>query len=127
VTYGPERLHQELCDLGYLAERVTADGGAEFVVIPGFEVPLGRFAGRTIDLGIVATADFPRSVAPSIHVRATPQLLELGNVPHVRNVTKSVLGPEWCYWSKNFPWRGERAERSAARLMHLINGVFDNA
>jgi hypothetical protein len=127
VTFGPERLHKELCDLGYAAERRTANDGTEFVVLPGFEVPLGRFAGRIIDLGIIATADFPRNVAPSIHVRALSQLLEIENIPNVRNVTTSALGPEWRYWSKNLPWPGERAERSAARLMHQINGIFENA
>jgi hypothetical protein len=122
--FGPERLHKELCDLGYPAERVTADNGTAFVVISGFEVPLGRFAGRVIDLGLIATPDFPRSVAPSLHVRAVPQLFEIENIPDVRNITASALGPEWRYWSKNFRWTGER---SAARLMHQVNGIFENA
>jgi hypothetical protein len=90
-------------------------------------VPLGRFAGRTIDLGIPATPDFPRTVGASIHVRCSPQLLEkTDSAPNIRNIIDSPLGAEWRYWSNNFAWQGE-AERSAARLMSKINGVFERA
>jgi hypothetical protein len=44
--------------------------------------------------------------------------------PNVRNITRSVLGPEWRYWSHNFGWQGER---SARRLISQINGIFLNA
>jgi hypothetical protein len=126
MVYGPDRLIAELVELGHDAERVTADGQT-FAVIPRYEVPLGRFAGRVIDLGIAAPLDFPRSVGASIHVRSSPQLLEkTDTVPNVRNITDSVLGPEWRYWSHNFAWPGE-TERSAARLMAKINGVFERA
>ncbi len=124
--YGPERLITELCELGHAAELMAVNGNS-FAVIRDFEVPLGRFAGRTIDLGIPTTPDFPRSVGASIHVRCTPQLFEkTDTVPNVRNITDSGLGPEWRYWSHNFGWQGEM-ERSAARLMAKINGVFERA
>jgi hypothetical protein len=124
--YGPDRLIEELTALGHRAELVTANGNA-FAVIRGYQVPLGRFAGRVIDLAIPATADFPRSVGASIHVRCSPQLFEKADtVPNVRNIIDSALGPEWRYWSHNFYWQGE-TERSAARLMAKINGVFERA
>ncbi len=122
--YGPERLVSDLRDLGYDVELVTAKDGNKFAVIHNYEVLLGRFAGRIIDLGIPATADFPRTVGSSIHVKAKPQLFEKQNVPGVRNIMESPLGDEWRYWSKNFGWAGEH---SARRLLSQINEVFKNA
>jgi len=124
---GPERLIKELLALGHEAELVTATDGNRFAVISNFVVPLGRFAGREIDLGFLGTADFPISVASSIHVRANPQLYEkTDSVANVRNITDSALGPEWRYWSKNLGWNGN-GEKSARHLMTIINGVFENA
>lgn len=123
--YGPERLLADLRVLGYKAGLVTADKSNSFAVIRDYVVPLGRFTGRVIDLGIPATADFPRSVGASIHVRATPQLFEKkDSVPDVRNITDSALGTDWRYWSKNFCWT---EERTARRLLSQINGIFANA
>lgn len=125
MTYGPERLLAELRELGYQADAVCATNGTPFVVLRQFVVPCGKFVGRVIDLGLQATADFPRTVASAIHVFAAPQLYDFGDtVPGVRNITASVLGPEWRYWSHNFGWRGER---SARRLMSQINTVLENA
>jgi hypothetical protein len=123
--YGLPRLIEELSGLGYQVQEVTASGGEKFAVISPFVVPGGRFAGRTIDLGLQGTADFPRTVASAIHVRAVPQLYDTGDsLPNVRNIQPSVLGAEWRYWSHNFGWQGER---SARRLLSQINGIFLNA
>ena len=122
--YGLERLQGDLVDLGYVIEKVIANG-IMYVVIPDYEIVIGRFQGQIIDLGIPATPDFPRTVAPSIHVRATPQLLEKkDSIPSIRNIIDSPLGPEWRYWSRNFGWNG--TEKSARRLMNQIKGVFAN-
>lgn len=124
MMYGPDRLFRDLRELGHDVEEAVA-GGARFAILRRFEVPCGRFVGREIDLGIQATADFPRSVSSAIHVRATPQLLDFGDTqPGVRNITRSALGPEWRYWSNNFGWT---EEKSARRLMSQINTVFANA
>jgi E2/UBC family protein E len=123
--YGPARLVIDLQELGYPAEETQVPDGTRFVIIHRYEVPCGRFTGRVIDLGILATADFPRSVASAIHVRANPQLFDYGDTqPNVRNITGSVLGAEWRYWSHNFGWQGEK---SARRLMSQVNGIFANA
>ncbi len=123
--YGPARLIEELRALGYEVREVTASSGEKFAVVTPFMVPGGRFADRAIDLGIQGTADFPRTVASAIHVRAVPQLYDTGDsLPNVRNIQPSVLGPDWRYWSHNFGWQGER---SARRLMSQINGIFLNA
>ncbi|WP_020677335.1 hypothetical protein [Geopsychrobacter electrodiphilus] len=124
VTYGPERLRKDLLDLGHCVEEVKSNG-ITYVVIPGYEVEMGRFQGHIIDLGIPSTPDFPRTAAPSIHVKTNPQLLDKkDSIPGVRNITDSPLGPEWRYWSRNFGWNG--TEKSARRLMNQIKGVFAN-
>src|SRR5688500_11075099 len=122
--FGIERLMMELRELGYTVERAVAGDGTEFAVIRDYFVELGRFAGRTIGLGLQGTADYPRTVPAAIHVRDEPQLLPDGSVPNVRNVQPSALGAEWRYWSHNFNWTGERHAR---RLMSQINRIFKDA
>jgi len=122
--YGPERLVSDLEELGFTAQLVAA-GDNRFAVVPQYEVEIGRFVGRVIDLGILATPDYPRTVASAIHIRANPQLLEKSDtVPNVRNITDSQLGAEWRYWSHNFQWTEERSTR---RLISQINGIFKDA
>jgi hypothetical protein len=125
VMHGPERLISDIAYLGYDAELVKGNDGNEYAVIRNFDVPLGRFAGRIIDLGILATPDFPHTVGSSIHVLSSPQLLEFcDSVPNIRNIIKSALGPEWRYWSHNFNWTDGKTIR---RLISQINGIFENA
>ena len=125
TTYGPERLICDLDAAGYNAELIKGNGNSVFAVIRRFEVLLGRFAGRIIDLGIPATADFPHTVGSSIHVLASPQIFDYGDsVPNVRNITNSALGPEWRYWSRNFNWTEGKTIR---RLLSQINEVFEHA
>lgn len=121
--YGPTRLLTELQELGYSAEIVRC-GDIDFAILRNYKIDLGRFADRTIDLGLPATQDFPRTVGSSMHVRADPQLLEYQNVANVMNITQSPLGTEWRYWSHNFNWAGE-CHRSAARLLYKVNAIFD--
>jgi hypothetical protein len=124
MIYGAQRLLSDLTALGYQAELTTV-GGNTYAIIHNYEVEMGRFQGRIIDLGFMAMADFPRTVASAIHVRANPQLLEKSDtVPNVRNIIDSPLGGEWRYWSHNFQWN---VERNARRLMSQINGIFKNA
>lgn len=125
MTYGTDRLVADLAALGHNVEKRTVNS-AEFAVIPAYEIAVGQFAHRIIDLGIQATSDFPRSVHAAIHVRADPQLYEVvHSVPKVRNIVASQLGPDWRYWSYNFGWAG--GERSARRLMSQINTIFERA
>lgn len=122
--YGPKRLIADLGELGYKATLVEA-GDNQFAVISGYEVEIGRFKDRVIDLGIMATADYPRTVAAAIHVQANPQLFEKSDsVANVRNITDSQLGEGWRYWSHNFQWTEERTTR---RLISQINGIFKDA
>ena len=124
MMYGSARLLSDLQALGYKGE-VVAAGGNEFVIVPKYKIEIGRFDGRVIDLGIMATPDYPRSVASAVHIRANPQLYEKSDtLPNVRNITDSPLGVEWRYWSHNFKWTEERSTR---RLISQINGIFNNA
>jgi hypothetical protein len=123
--YGSERLREELMALGYSVE-ILNGGEAAFAVICEYEVPVGQFIGRIIDLGIPATPDFPRTVGASIHVKADPQLFDYSDtLPGRRNIIQSPLGSDWRYWSHSFGWQG--AEKSARVLMNQIKGIFVNA
>ena len=121
--FGPARLEQDLRDLGFEVEMMTARGQA-FAVIRNYEVQAGRFQGRTIDLGLPAPPNFPQTVGSAIHVRAAPQFVDKQDTkPGVRNILDSPLGPEWRYWSLNFG----QGDHSTRRLLSQINGVFARA
>ena len=123
--FGPDRFAEELVTLGYQPELLVASDNNKYVVLRDYLVLLGKFSGRIIDLGMLATSDFPISVSSALHVRAEPQLYDLADtVPNVRNILDSVLGMEWRYWSVNFKWEKGYSTR---RLMSKINTVFQNA
>jgi hypothetical protein len=128
TIFGPDRQIADLQALGFAVEKVTVtlNPGSTviFAVLPGYKIEAGQFLGRVIDLGIQCSADFPRSVHSSIHVKASPQLYETQNIAGVRNVIASALGSQWRYWSKNFNWT---SERSARRLISQINRIFLDA
>ena len=123
--FGPDRLIEELATLGYQPKLIVASDNNKYAILREYVIPLGKFAGRIIDLGMLATSDFPISVTSALHVRAKPQLYEKSDtVPNVRNILDSVLGMEWRYWSINFNWEKGYSTR---RLMSKINTVFQNA
>jgi hypothetical protein len=125
MNLGPDRLINDLRNLGYEVEKVTVNGGLIFAVLSAYEIVAGKFAGRIIDLGIQCTPNFPMSVHAAIHIKAEPQLYEpKDNIPNVRNITASALGASWRYWSKNFCWNNEKTAR---RLVSQINSIFENA
>ncbi|MES3034912.1 MAG: E2/UBC family protein [Gemmatimonadota bacterium] len=124
-AYGVARLVAELQRGGYEVAAVHA-ADMDFAIISGYLVPAGRFAERQIDLGLPAPPDYPNRVGSSIHIRATPQLLEYENVSGVRNIIASALGPDWRYWSHQFPWAGER-DGSARRLLAHVASIFERA
>lgn len=125
--YGIERLSTELSNLGYSFERTTGNDKNTYIVFPSFEVPAGKFAGQVIGLALQVPPDYPNSVHSAIHVKANPQLYEPAqNIPNVRNVQASQLGPEWRYWSKNFNWNAE-TEKTARRLMAKVNTILEHA
>jgi hypothetical protein len=124
MKYGPERLLDELLSVGYTATLTRASDGNLYAVVPNFKILLGRFANQTIELGLLATPDFPNTVASAIHVKTQPPLLDYQDtIPGIRNIIQSPLGEDWRYWSKGFRWNGENTFR---RLISQINEVFLN-
>jgi hypothetical protein len=124
MSFGPDRFIEDLQALGLKVEKVEVQPGVIFAVTPEFLIEAGKFEGRVIGLGLQCTADFPRSVHSSIHVKATPQLYDTQNIPNVRNIQASLLGPEWRYWSENFNWTNER---NARQLISKVNRIFLDA
>lgn len=123
--FGPERFIEELGDLGYEPRLITINNNENYAILDDYVIQSGRFINRKIDLGMLATNDFPMSVTSALHVRTTPQLYENSDsVCGVRNITDSPLGQEWRYWSINFNWKKGDTVR---RLMSKINTVFNNA
>jgi hypothetical protein len=120
--YGIDRFIQDMFDLEYTPEKVVAADNFNYAVIRNFEVPVGRFQGRIIDLGIPVPNDYPRLIGSSIHIRSIPQLLEYTDtIPNVRNIIGSQLGQEWRYWSfrlEAYP------ENTAQNLISQIHGIF---
>jgi len=125
MGYGVDRMVADLRALGFeRAEATAAADGSPFALLKEYTVPLGRFAGRTIDLALPAPTNYPQGVGSAVHVKASPQLLPDGAVAGRQNVIASPLGLEWRYWSHNFGWAGERSTRE---LMTQVNRILLDA
>jgi hypothetical protein len=125
MDYGIDQFIKDFEALGYRPMVQKGNDNQIYAIFNGFEVPLGKFAGRIIDLGILVLSDYPRIVHSSIHVKANPQLYEKKDtVPGVRNIIDSGLGSDWRYWSYAFK---ATAEDTALNLMSQINGIFKRA
>lgn len=122
MIIGITKLLQDLSALGYEAVHHQKDtNGLDYAIINGFEIPVGSFAGRKIDLAIPAPTDYPRSVGASMHIKADPELAPMGNIPNVRNVIQSQLGSTWQYWSFAFK---ARSLNPTTELISQINEIF---
>lgn len=125
MIYGSERFLKDFEEIGYAAEIVKGADGKDYAIFKEFEIEIGKFSGKVIDLGLIIPPDYPRRVHSSIHVKATPQLFEkTDTIPGVRNIIDSGLGLEWRYWSHRF---NSIPEDTAMHLMSQINGVFKRA
>lgn len=125
MDYGIDRFIRDFVSLGYQPISQKGNDNQTYAIFERYEVPIGRFSGRIVDLAILVLADYPRLVHSSIHIKATPQLFEKSDtVPGVRNIINSGLGPEWRYWSCAFK---ATPEETALNLMTQINGVFKRA
>ena len=111
-----EALAKEFELLGYSVDRSFAEQGV--VVIIGFVVGAGPYAGKTIDVGVHGK-DFPFTAPSGIHVR--PMIAPVGQ----RNISNSPLGANWEYWSRQLPnWS---TERTAKHIISYINKVLLDA
>lgn len=119
--YGIDRFLQDLSELGYVPEKVVT-ANTNFAVIRDFEVPVGRFQGRIIDLGIPVPNDYPRLLGCSLQIKSTPHLLEYSDsISNIRNIIVSPLGQEWRYWSFRFE---ASPENTMQNLIYQIHGIF---
>jgi hypothetical protein len=124
IKYGPSRLTEDLQNLGYSINSISASNGKDFVQIENYKVKTGRFEGRVIDLAIPAPNEYPRTVGPSIHIKSDPVLLDKQDTLHnKRNIIESPLGGQWRYWSFRFNLNSENPTKD---LMSQINGIFKN-
>ena len=125
MIYGSERFLKDFKEIGYTAELAKGVDGKDYAIFKEFEIEIGKFSGKVIDLGLIIPPDYPRRVHNSIHVKAIPQLFEkTDTIPGVRNIIDSGLGLEWRYWSHRF---NSIPEDTAMHLMSQINGVFKRA
>lgn len=115
-----EEFIQGFVALGYKLE-LKAD---DFVVFE-YVVPVGKFAGQKIRLGLQIKGDAPIIPPPGPHV--SPHLLPLhprADIPHPSGgVHSSPLGPDWQYWSRPIQ-RWKEGDRSARQYMAHINNLF---
>ena len=119
---GPEKMVEDFKELGLQPELVDGPDGNKYAVFKGYEVEIGRFAGRVIDLALHALPDYPRMVHSSIHIKADPQLLEkTDTAPGIRNIVDSGLGADWRYWSFSLK---ANPNDTALNLLTQINGIF---
>lgn len=120
--YGVDKFLLDLSELKLNFYKLTGTDHQNYAVIQDFEIPIGRFQGRIIDLGVPIPDAYPRLVGNSIHIKASPQLLEYTDtIPNVRNIIVSALGQEWRYWS----FRLEVVpENTTQHIIYQIHGIF---
>jgi hypothetical protein len=121
VSIGVNRLIDDLVDLGFNVSVIKDGADVNYAVISNFEIPAGSFSGKIIDLAIPAPDQYPQLFGASIHLKSDPHLLPFGQIPGVRNVIASNLGPVWQYWSYQF---NVLPNNPSAQLISQINEIF---
>lgn len=126
MIFGIDRLIADLRALGYPdVETIQDPGGNSYALLKSFEVSVGRFSGKIVDMAIPGPNDYGRVVGSAVHFRSIPHLLDKqDSVPQVKNITDSQLGSEWRYWSHRFEFYDEDPTK---HLMLQINGVLRHA
>lgn len=117
-----ESFIQGFIALGCKPEARTDD----FLVFP-YVVPVGKFAGEEIRLGLEIKGDAPINPPPGLHV--SPRLLPQhpsADLPHPAggvHASPPALGVDWQYWSRPIQhWKD--GERSARQYMAHIRNLF---
>lgn len=92
-----------------------------------YEIPVGKFAGRKIELGFIVQPDFPAN-APASGPHLTPRLLAINTQSKVHpegGIHESAqFGAEWQYWSRPCEeWA--KTDRSAKAYMAFIRRLFE--
>jgi hypothetical protein len=95
---------------------------AEKLTFP-YKIPVGKFIGQDVQLGLIVGADFPLSPpsGPHLHPRLLP--VHPGGEHPSGGINESPFGAEWEYWSRPFPdWPAtDRTVRAyLAHIRHLF-------
>lgn len=110
-------IHQ-LQALGYTVSQPATD----FLAF-NYEIPVGRFAGRTVNVAFQVTDSFPMNPPPGPHF--SPHLLPVtggGGTHPFGAIHASPLGSSWQYWSRPFACHWNQTDRSVrSYLAHIKN------
>lgn len=91
-----------------------------------YSIPVGRFAGTDVTLGVEVPVDFPRTPPSGPHFTPRLQPINPGAAAHPDRAHESPFGPEWQYWSRPYPGWG-RDGRSVASYMAFVRHLFATA
>lgn len=108
-----------LRNLGFNVEVLDPDGAR---IALDYPVESGRFAGRTVRIGLEVPADFPATVPGGPHVN--PMIhggQSVGSSHPTSNIQPSpTFGSGWEYWSRPFPnWQAEPRKTVARYMAHI--------
>lgn len=93
-----------------------------------YVVQTGKFAGKTVQLGLIVPPDFPNTpptgphVSPQIHPAGIQGPHPTGNI-HLQHAGpfQQARGGDWQYWSRPFPdWAGQKKTVSVY-MSHIWN------
>ena len=105
----------------YLARRgilftKTDLGGKRVYVVESYTVPHGRFAGRTVGIGLPIPPDFPTTAPYGLHVRN-----DHGFGGGIQAVNPSGLGAGWSFWSREIKAWDRGSPRAAELYMDHVD------
>ena len=74
-------------------EKAELDGRSVYIF--DHVVPHGKYAGKTVTVGLPIPADFPSAAPYGFHIKS-----DHGFDDAIANTNQSGLGPEWQFWSR---------------------------
>lgn len=96
---------------------IVNDGDKTIYKIPQYEIPHGKYAGKTIQIGIPIPKDFPVTAPYGMHVKSDHGFTE--SIPNANN--PSMLGTDWNFWSRSVNNWNEPTNRKCHYYFDHIN------
>lgn len=128
MTIGVDRLIADLRGLGHAAEGPFESNKWQWLVIQGYTIAAGRFAGEVVRLAVPVPSEFPAVPPGGLYI--SPKLVpdaEMGGLNiHDRSGETKELGGEWQYWSRPIAEGTWRPGLGAKRLVAHWNTVMSN-
>ena len=127
---------EDLRALGLKPEGPFQSGNSQWVILPDYEIPAGRFVGTKIRLAVPVPADYPATPPGGLHV--SPDIVPAQDMGarniHDRQSETEKLPGKWQYWSRPYPkTRGNEGEtkwradaQSTRRLQSHWNAVLSH-